>query len=195
MARCGALHRPPEYRPLQSRAEGHAGPALVGHNPPHRQHVLRSRPLERGCFLQLQRGARGFAVRLRSLVDAWNEFFFAPQSPVPIGLFRAFYGTVVFAPIILLRPRWLPWYGPHAWMSLSALHKLEPGIRLDLFEILPQTNGWIEALFWVFLGSAVLLAVGLFTRINSVIVFVCLASIHQRNLYINNGGDTFLRVA
>jgi hypothetical protein len=134
-------------------------------------------------------------VRLRSLVDAWNEFFFAPQSPVPIGLFRAFYGTVVVATLILLRPDWLTWYGPHAWMSLSALHKLEPGMRLDLFEILPQTNGWIEALFWVFLGSAVLLAVGLFTRINSVIVFVCLASIHQRNLYINNGGDTFLRVA
>ena len=40
-----------------------------------------------------------------------------------------------------------------------------------------------------------LLAVGLFTRVNSVIVFICLASMQQRNLYITHGGDTFLRVA
>ena len=134
-------------------------------------------------------------MRLRTIVSAWNEFFFAPQSPVPIGLFRVIYGTLVVATLVLLRPDWLAWYGPHGWVSLSALHQLEPGMRLDLLSALPQTNAWIEAFFWVFLASAILLAIGLFTRVNSVIVFVCLASMHQRNLYITHGGDTFLRVA
>jgi hypothetical protein len=134
-------------------------------------------------------------VRLRSLVDAWNRFFFTPQSPIPIGLFRAIYGTLVVATLILLRPDLLTWYGPHAWVSLSTMHQLEPGLRLNLLSILPQTNAWIEAFFWVFLASAIFLAAGLFTRLNSVIVFVCLASMQQRNLYITHGGDTFLRVA
>jgi hypothetical protein len=134
-------------------------------------------------------------VRLRTLVDAWNRFFFAPQSPVPIGLFRAIYGTLVVATLALLRPDWLAWYGPHAWVSLSTMHQLESGSRLNLLAVLPQTNAWIESFFWVFLVSALLLAVGLFTRVNSVIVFVCLASMQQRNLYITHGGDTFLRVA
>jgi hypothetical protein len=134
-------------------------------------------------------------VSLRTLVDAWNRFFFGPQSPVPIGLFRAIYGTLVVATLVLLRPDWLAWYGPHAWVSLSTMHQLEPGMRLNLLSVLPQTNAWIEAFFWVFLASAVLLAVGLFTRVNSVIVFICLASMQQRNLYITHGGDTFLRVA
>ncbi len=134
-------------------------------------------------------------MRLRSLVDAWNRFFFTPQSPIPIGLFRAIYGTLVVATLILLRPDWLTWYGPHAWVSLSTMHQLEPGLRLNLLSILPQTNAWIEAFFWVFLASAIFLAAGLFTRLNSVIVFVCLASMQQRNLYITHGGDTFLRVA
>jgi hypothetical protein len=40
----------------------------------------------------------------------------------------------------------------------------------------------------------VCLACGLFTRVNSIIVFACLASIQQRNLLILHGGDTFLRV-
>jgi hypothetical protein len=131
----------------------------------------------------------------RSLPEAWNTFFFAKQSPTPIALFRIAYGVLVLATLLLLRPDWLTWYGTHAWISLPTMQMVEPGRRLNLFTIMPQTDGWIAALFWVFLGSAILLTVGFLTRINSVIVFLCLTSIQQRNLFITHGGDTFLRVA
>ena len=134
-------------------------------------------------------------MRLKSLLDAWNSFFFAPQSPLPIALFRILYGLLVIITLLLLRPDWPTWYGPHAWVSLPTMHTLEPGSRLDLFTIIPQNDVWIEALFWVFLASAALLTVGLFTRFNSLLVFLCLTSIQQRNLYITSGGDTFLRLA
>ena len=134
-------------------------------------------------------------MRLRSLFDTWNSFFFAPQSPLPIALFRILYGLLVIATLLLLRPDWLTWYGPHAWVSLSTMHTLEPGPRLNLFTIIPQKDIWIEALLWIFLASASLLTVGLLTRFNSLIVFLCLSSIQQRNLYITSGGDTFLRLA
>jgi Vitamin K-dependent gamma-carboxylase len=133
-------------------------------------------------------------MSLRSVVAAWNEFFFAPQSPIPISLFRIFYGSLVIANLILLRPDWLAWYGAHAWVSLPTMLKVEPGTRLNLFTLIPQNDSWIEALFWVFFGSAVLLTVGFLTRFNTIIVFLCLASIQQRNLFITHGGDTFLRV-
>jgi hypothetical protein len=134
-------------------------------------------------------------VSLKSLSKSWNAFFFAPQSPMPIALFRIIYGVMVIATLVLLRPDWLTWYGVHAWMSLSTMHTLEPGTRLNLFAILPQTDAWIMALFWIFLGSTILLTIGFLTRFNSLIVFLCLTSIQQRNLYIIHGGDTFLRVA
>jgi Vitamin K-dependent gamma-carboxylase len=89
----------------------------------------------------------------------------------------------------------LEWYGTHAWISLSTVQTIEPGRRLNLFAIIPQADAWINGFFWVFLGSAILLTVGLLSRLNSVIVFVCLTSIHQRNLFITHGGDTFLRLA
>ena len=133
-------------------------------------------------------------MMLRSLLRAWNTFFFEKQSPTPIALFRIAYGVLVIATLLLLRPDWLTWYGTHAWISLRTMQTIEPGRRLDLFTIIPQTDGWIDALFWGVLSSAILLTLGLFTRINSVIVFVCLASIQQRNLFITNSGDTFLRV-
>ena len=134
-------------------------------------------------------------MRLKSVLNAWNSFFFAPQSPLPIALFRILYGLLVIATLLLLRPDWLTWYGPHAWLSVPTMHTLEPGPRLNLFTIIPQNDAWIEALFWVFLASASLLTVGFLTRINSLLVFLCLTSIQQRNLYITSGGDTFLRLA
>jgi hypothetical protein len=126
---------------------------------------------------------------------AWNNFFFAERSPLPLSLFRIVYGIVVIATLLLLRPDWLAWYGVHGWVSLDAVHELERGARFSLFNLLPQDDRWIEALFWVLLASAAMLTVGFLTRVNSVLVYLCLTSIHQRNLYINHGGDTFLRVA
>jgi hypothetical protein len=123
-------------------------------------------------------------VKLSSIVEAWEAFFFAPLSPISISLFRGIYGLLVIATLLLLRPDWLNWYGPHAWVSLATIEQVEPGPRLNLFRIIPQSDGWIESLFWVFLGSAVLLSIGFLTRLNSVIVFLCLTSIQQRNLFI-----------
>jgi Vitamin K-dependent gamma-carboxylase len=134
-------------------------------------------------------------MSLKSLLRIWNEFFFAKQSPLPIALFRIIYGMLVTITLLLLRPDWLNWYGVHAWVSLPTALKLEPGSRLNLFSIMPQSDALVEALFWVSLGSAILLTIGFLTRVNSVLLFACLASIHQRNLYINHGGDTFLRLA
>ncbi len=130
----------------------------------------------------------------RSLLKAWNTFFFEKQSPLPIAVFRIAYGVLVVTTLLLLRPEWLTWYGSHAWISLPTMQAIEPGRRLDLFTIIPQSDIWINAFFWAFLSSAILLTLGLFTRVNSVVVFLCLISIHQRNLFITNSGDTFLRV-
>ena len=83
-------------------------------------------------------------MRVRSLREMWDRFFFTPESPIPIALFRIVYGMLVIATLILLRPDWLAWYGPHAWVSLSTMHKLESGTRLNLFAVIPQTDAWIK---------------------------------------------------
>ena len=134
-------------------------------------------------------------MTLRPVFRAWDEFFFAEQSPVPIALFRILYGLLVVATLVLLRPDWLAWFGAHGWVSPATVASLAPGVRLNLFSILPRSDAWIEAMFWIFLASAILLTAGFLTRLNSVLVFLFLTSIQQRNLYITNSGDTFLRLA
>jgi Vitamin K-dependent gamma-carboxylase len=134
-------------------------------------------------------------MTLRKLREAWDHFFFTPQSPVPISLFRIFWGICVSAKILLLHSDWLNWYGVHGWVTLQTMQVVEPGIRLNLFTVMPQDDRWIAAFFWVFLGCALLLTVGLWTRVMSVAVFLCLTSIDQRSLLMLHGGDTFLRCA
>jgi hypothetical protein len=134
-------------------------------------------------------------MTLRKLREAWDHFFFTPQSPVPISLFRIFWGICVSAKIILLHTDWLNWYGVHGWVTLQTMQVVEPGIRLNLFTVIPQDDRWIAAFFWVFLVCVLLLTLGLWTRVMSVVVFLCLTSIDQRNLLILHGGDTFLRCA
>ncbi len=132
---------------------------------------------------------------LQRLRNGWQQFFFAPQSPLPIALFRILYGLCVSATLILLHGDWLEWYGGHSWISMSTMTTIEPGVRLNLFGIIPQNDRWIGAFFWVFLVLAFMLIIGLWTRFSSAAVFLCLASIQQRNLFILHGGDVFLRVA
>jgi HTTM domain len=134
-------------------------------------------------------------VSLQRLKKAWEHFFFTPQSPVPIALFRIFYGLCVTATLILLHGDWLDWFGVHGWVSQEAMTRIEPGVRLNLFAVMPQDDRWIAAFFWIFLGFAVLLTAGMWTRVSSVVVFLCLASIQQRDPLITHGGDAFLRIA
>jgi len=134
-------------------------------------------------------------MRLQSIIDGWNNFFFTPQSPLPISLFRILYGAMVIATLLLLHGDWLSWYGPHSWVSFATMRQVEPGPRLNLFTVIPQSDDCIQALFWISLIAAIFLTAGLYTRVSAATVFLCLNSIQQRNLYITHSGDTFLRVA
>lgn len=124
-----------------------------------------------------------------------ERFFFTPQSPLPIAVFRILYGVCVFMTLILLYTDWMDWFGVHGWISLSTMTAVEPGPRLNLFTVFPQDDNWIRGFFWLFLVFTILLTLGLWSRVSSVIVFLCLTSIQQRQLFITHGGDTFLRVA
>ena len=124
----------------------------------------------------------------------WETFFFTPQSPLPVALFRILYGLCALGTVVLLHGDWLEWFGVHSWVSLETMRTVEPGVRLNLFPLLPQNDGWIAAFFWVCVIFSVLLIVGLWTRLSSILVFLCLCSIDQRNLFTNHSGDTFLRV-
>lgn len=131
---------------------------------------------------------------MRFIVNSWNDFFFKPQRPTPVALFRIFYGLLNIANLALLRPDWFTWYGAHAFLSMQTLNRFSWGARLNLFVLLPQTDFAVNVFFWIFMACAISLTVGFLTRFSCVAVYLCLMSIQERNSYILNGADTVMTV-
>lgn len=127
----------------------------------------------------------------RSILDAFGT----PVSPYPLALFRILFGLCVSGTLLLLHGDWLVWFGRHGWITMETIEKAESGFRLNLFALLPQSDSWLTALYWIFLSASVMLTLGLATRLSSLTVFLALNSINQRMPLILHGGDAFLRDA
>lgn len=134
-------------------------------------------------------------MTLRSLRAVVSDFFLKPVSPYPVAVFRILFGLCACGTLLLLHSEWLNWFGVHGWVSMETIARAESGFRLNLFSAVPEDDGWIGGLYWLFLAASISLTLGLGTRISSVIVFLSLNSLNQRNPLILHGGDAFLRSA
>ncbi|WP_263359950.1 HTTM domain-containing protein [Acidicapsa ligni] len=121
------------------------------------------------------------------------DFFFKPISPYPLGLFRILFGFCVGATLLFLHRDWLAWFGVEGWVSMETIGKAESGFRLDLFPLIPRDDRWVVGLYWLLLAASIALTLGLATRLSTVIVYLGLNSLNQRNPLILHGGDTLLR--
>jgi hypothetical protein len=130
-----------------------------------------------------------------NLRAAVAEYFLKPVSPYPLGLFRIMFGLCVCATLLLLHSDWIAWFGVRGWVSMQTIGKAESGFRLGLFAIIPHDDRWIALLFWLLVAASITLTAGLGTRLSSIIVYLGLNSLNQRNPLILHGGDTFLRAA
>jgi hypothetical protein len=129
------------------------------------------------------------------LWTALTDYFFKPVSAYPLAIFRILFGLCVCATLLLFHSDWLAWFGVNGWISMETIGKAETGFRLDLFAILPRDDAWIAGLFWLLLLASITLSAGLGTRLSSILVYLGLNSLNQRNPIILHGGDMFLRCA
>ncbi len=130
----------------------------------------------------------------QNLISAWRNFFFTPCSPLPICVFRILFGLLCLAFAFLIAPDILIWYGPYGVISLDLMNQILGSSCLDLFAFIPQTDRAASSLFYLFVFSAVLVTLGVFTRPSQILLYFLLSSLHFRNPTIINGGDDLLRV-
>ena len=133
-------------------------------------------------------------ISLLDIRRAWNRFFFEPESPSPIGIYRFLVGLLLLANYALMYPDILIWFGQRGTLTPATGLRVSGGAGLNLLKLLPQSDAWVQIFFIFSCLVALTLMVGLFTRISAVLVFVTLVTLHHRNPVILNGGDSFLRV-
>src|SRR5205807_2407917 len=107
--------------------------------------------------------------------------------------FRIAYGLLVT--IMLLTqsmPDWDFWYGPNSPVHVDTLrdHFFRVPV-FDLFDIMP---GWANHGFqYVVLAASVCVAIGLFTRFSSVVLWLSLVSIDHHNPWNLSGSVDMMR--
>lgn len=131
---------------------------------------------------------------LNRLTHAWNQFFFAPVKPTTIGLFRIGFGIVVFLAVLGRYPYRDIFYGEHGLVSLSTMDLYFPGERWLFFRWLPETDPALNLYFIGLMLATLSLIVGFQSRISSILVFLGLMSLSNRNFFIDNAGDDLMRI-
>ena len=131
---------------------------------------------------------------IRAVTDAWNKFFFTPQRPTALALYRIVFATLVLLDLFLWYPDWLTWFGVDGLLTMNSLRGAGRAAQFNIFVIWPHNNTAIIVLFWIIVVFAVFMLVGFMSRISSVIVFVALLSLDKRNPMILSGGDVLLRL-
>lgn len=128
---------------------------------------------------------------------AWNQWWFGPISPVPLGLFRLVFGLLVLAYGLLLFPDRVLWFGERGLLTSADADRYNQftsvGARINLLHGVSSEH-WLTVFFVVFLLGSLMLALGLATRFSSILVFVMLATLHNRDAIIHNSGDTLMMV-
>lgn len=125
---------------------------------------------------------------------AWNQFFFAPTSPATIGLFRIGFGLVVFLSMLGRYPFRDLFYGEHAIVSFQTMNHYFPDPAWFYFRWLPSTDPALQIYFGALMLASFFLTIGFCTRVSSLVVFLGLISLSNRNLFIDNAGDDLMRI-
>lgn len=133
-------------------------------------------------------------MHLRTLIDASNTFFHAPESCAPQVLFRLLFGSLMLLNAVLLIPLVTEFYSVDSMWSLAAWQRHQGRSRLCLLHLMPPTTGSFRVLLLIHLVSCITFLLGWQFRVSSIVLFVTLVSIHQRNTFVLSSGDTLLRM-
>jgi hypothetical protein len=134
-------------------------------------------------------------VIVRRFISAWDRFLFEPISPVPIGVYRIFFGLLVLANGLFLLPDVVTFFGEHGVLPMADALRYTGTRRINVLAWLPNEPAWLYAFFAIYLIACATLTIGFFTRTSAAIVLVSLATLAHRNMVVLNSADTFLRVA
>jgi hypothetical protein len=121
----------------------------------------------------------------RSVIGAWDRFWFTPEQPHTLALIRILGGAMLLYTHLVWTLDLEAFLGPHAWVPRSTaalLNQSESGASIYAWSYLAWTD-WPPALWALHLAALVvfaLLMVGLWTRITSILAFIIALSYCHR---------------
>ncbi len=132
---------------------------------------------------------------IHSLIQGWNNFFYSKTDGSNLAVFRILLGFFLLLNGVSLIQDFDYWYGvgSESFVPLQDSFNLYSGFRINIYKWLsPTTNSaWFVLITYII--SSIGIMVGFKTRISTIICFILLVSMQNRNFAILNSGDTVMR--
>ncbi|HEX5080618.1 MAG TPA: HTTM domain-containing protein [Blastocatellia bacterium] len=133
-------------------------------------------------------------LNLQNLADLWNQFFHAPESALALAVFRVAFGVLLLGNAFSLwRSAEFCLY-PEGALALEYQRTAFKKTTWSLFNHLPPTRGAVHFVLLSHLVGVIGLLFGFYTQPSAALVFITLISLHSRNFYMLNSGDTLQRL-
>lgn len=134
-------------------------------------------------------------VSLKTFVDGWDSFFYKSTDATALCLFRILFGFFLFLNGISLVEDFHEWYGigDKALIPLHDSLNFYSNFRVNIFKWLSPTemSAWFVLLTYIV--TSVFVMIGFKTRISTIVCFILMVSLQNRNYSILNSGDTLMR--
>jgi hypothetical protein len=125
---------------------------------------------------------------MRAIAQAWDRFWFEPQSTSTLGVVRIAFGIVVLGWTVSLAP------DLKAFFTRSGIVPTQPSARW-WFDPLKTFNSdaAMYVLYGILILGAICLLIGFQSRLASLVVFLGVLTLTRRNPFIFNSGDVLVR--
>ena len=124
----------------------------------------------------------------------WQSFFHAPCDARVCAAIRIAYSLLVLIHLAVLYPDLDYWFTDGGVLPIDRAMEITSSYRWSLFHWWPSTSAVVHAGFWIAVGHAIALLIGLLPRLNALALFVWLVSFQVRNDIINDGEDCLMRM-
>lgn len=134
-------------------------------------------------------------ISIKTFINGWNDFFYSKTDGSNLCLFRIFFGFFLLINGLSLVPDFHVWYGigPESFLPIKDSFALYSDFRINLFKVLSPTETAAWFIMLSYIVSSFMLMIGCKTRMASIICFITLTSLQNRNYTILNSGDTVMR--
>ena len=120
---------------------------------------------------------------------AWHVFFHAPCDARVCALVRIAFATLVLVNLGVLYPDLDHWFTAEGVLPQAASREVASPYGWSALWLLSDTLAAVTTCYWLAIGSALLLLLGIFPRLNALCLFVWLVSFQWRNTLITDGED------
>jgi hypothetical protein len=130
---------------------------------------------------------------MKSLLRAWDRFWFSPCDPASAALFRIFLGSLM---VVFYVANALNWERYYAASGVTSADVLDPGrTQQSWWNLFAWTERWVPVgnFWWLGLVCAVCFTIGFQTRLVTVVLFLIQASMIHASRMVANGEDLIFR--